>query len=62
MVAQLGISHNGGKAHMINDQDCLECLDTQIDFLQAIRKAGGITKFRKNIKKWLKTEKKQKSH
>lgn len=43
------ISH-GTITHKIKDRyDCLECIQVEIDLLEAIKKAGGKTKFKKHL-------------
>lgn len=43
------VSH-GRITHPIEEQhDCMSCLDTEIEFLQALRDAGGKTKFIKKL-------------
>ena len=45
------IAH-GETTHSLEDKDdCLFCLEVEIEFLQAMKKAGGKTKFIKNLKK-----------
>jgi len=44
------VSH-GMVIHSLEEcDDCLECLDVQIEYYKAIRKAGGMKKFVKQLK------------
>ncbi len=48
------VSH-GETTHPIEDcHDCVFCLEVEIEYLQALKKAGGIKKFIKQLKKEIK--------
>ena len=47
---ELIISH-GDIEHNINKKDdCMECIEVQLEYYQEIKKAGGITKFLASLK------------
>jgi hypothetical protein len=47
-----GIIHHSGISHPVESRhDCLSCIDTEIEFLQVIKKEGGVTKLIEQLQK-----------
>ena len=52
MSKDMLVINHGTTTHKWKDRyDCMTCLNAEIDFLQEIRKAGGVTKWAEEIKK-----------
>jgi len=46
MISHGKVTHPASKR-----DDCIECIDVQIEYFKDIRKAGGVTKFVKQLEK-----------
>lgn len=48
------VSHGSTTHSMEKRLDCLDCIDTELEFLQDVKKAGGVTNLIKQLKKEVK--------
>lgn len=50
-MKKIMVSHGMVTHSLEESNDCLDCLDVQIEYYTAIRKAGGMKKFLKQLEK-----------